>query len=63
MLKSASEVDARIRTGIPGRWAVGNGAYLQVAKTGERATASGYSATGATAQTVWVGLGPVNWSA
>ena len=50
MLKSAREVDARIKTGIPGRWAVGHGAYLQVAKTGERATASGCSATRATAQ-------------
>ena len=40
MLKSAREVTAKIKAGIPGRWAVGNGAYLQVAKIGKRATSS-----------------------
>ena len=64
MLTSASEVTARIRTGIPGRWAVGDGAYLQVAKLGERATASWLFRYWRDGQTVWVGLGPVGrWSA
>ena len=39
MLNSVHEVTAKIKAGVPGRWAVGAGAYLQVARTGERATA------------------------
>ena len=60
MLKSAREVDAKIKTGIPGRWSVGDGAYLQVARTGKRATASWLFRYWRDGRTVWVGLGPVS---
>jgi integrase len=40
MLKTAREVEAKIKAGVPGKWAVGDGAYLQVAKVAKRSTAS-----------------------
>jgi integrase len=40
MLKTAREVEAKIKAGVPGKWAVGDGAYLQVAKLAKRSTAS-----------------------
>jgi hypothetical protein len=40
MLKTAKEVEAKIKEGAPGRWAVGEGAYLQVSKVGKHVTAS-----------------------
>ena len=40
MLKTVREVEAKIKAGVPGKWAVGDGAYLQVAKVAKRSTAS-----------------------
>ena len=58
MLKTALEVDAKIKAGIPGRWAVGDGAYLQVAKTTKQARGSWLLRYWLNGKTVWVGLGP-----
>ena len=59
MLSSQKEVEARIKAGIPGRWAVGSGAYLQVPKTGDRpATASWLGRYERDGKTVWIGFGP-----
>jgi integrase len=38
MLRTAREVAAKLATGEPGRWAVGDGAYLQIAKVANRRT-------------------------
>jgi hypothetical protein len=46
MLKTAKEVEAKIREGAPGRWAVGEGAYLQVAKVGKRLLLDGIDPLG-----------------
>ena len=58
MLKTALEVDAKIKAGIPGRWAVGDGAYLQVAKTTKQAKGSWLLRYWLNGKTVWAGLGP-----
>jgi len=59
MLTSAREVDARIRAGIPGRWAVGGGAYLQVAKTTGQPKGSWVLRYWWGGKSVWMGLGSV----
>jgi hypothetical protein len=40
MLRIAREFEAKIKAGKTGKWAVGDGAYLQVAKVAKRSTAS-----------------------
>jgi hypothetical protein len=59
MLKTAKEVEAKIREGAPGRWAVGEGAYLQVAKVGKRVTASWLLRYQRDGRGRHMGLGPV----
>ena len=59
MLRSAKEVEAKIRAGKPGRWAVGNGAYLQVAKVANRSTASWLARYQLNGKAREMGLGPV----
>lgn len=55
MLRTAREVEAKIKAGRPGKWAVGNGAYLQVAKVAKRSTASWLFRY----EGRWMGLGSV----
>ena len=59
MLKTAKEVEAKIKEGAPGRWAVGEGAYLQVSKVGKHATASWLLRYQRDGRGRHMGLGPV----
>ena len=40
MLKTAREIEAKVRAGKPERWAVGEGAYIQVARVAKHSTAA-----------------------
>ena len=60
MLTSAREVEARIRAATPGRWAVGDGAYLQIAKTKGPPKGSWVFRYWRDGRSVWMGLGPTS---